>query len=306
MYFLSDEEKRLLLRKLLPEARQEEVHPELRGWNWADPPLAPVYEARLGLYEIAGQYCSTGRDVYLRRVLGVKTQPNRAMVEGLALHEVITALILGAKRAIYREGVEGCLQALEALAQPDGQVLAELADHIAAVEGLRDKVDILWKFEYYRVASRVQDVLARQPYIGPDSLAALALPVTVEQKLDGRFLGLSSHLSADAFVLSEPMVVDIKFGEPRDFHCLTTTGYGLVMESIYEFPVNVGCIVYVRFQGNRVLIEREFHRIDDELRAWFIEDRDERMRMVEEEIDPGLMEECYEQCPYWATCHGDV
>lgn len=305
MYFLSEEEKRLVLRKLLPEARRNEVYPELRGWNWTDPPLAPVYEARLGLYEIAGQYCSTGRDVYLRRVLKVKAQPNRAMLEGLVLHRAVAGLILEAKRAIYREGVEGCLEMLEALACPDDRVLGELASHLEETEGLRHKVEVLWKFEYHRVMSRVQDVLARQPYVGVDSLVALALPVTVEQKLDGRFLGLSAHLSADAFIFSEPMMMDIKFGQRRDFHRLATTGYSLVMESIYEYPINVGCVTHVKFQGERVLIERDFHRIDDELRSWFIEARDERMRIVEEEIDPGLMEECYEQCQYWQVCHAE-
>jgi CRISPR-associated protein Csa1 len=303
MYFLSKEERRLLLRKLLPEARRDGVHPELRGWSWAEPPLAPVYEARLGLYEIAGQYCSTGRDVYLRRVLRVKAPPNRAMLEGLVLHRAVAGLVLESKRAIYREGVEGCLRALEALGHPNGRVLGELACHLEEIEGLRRKVEALWEFEYHRVMSRVQDILARQPYVGVDSLVALALPVTVEQKLDGRFLGLSAHLSGDAFLFSEPMIMDIKFGQRRDFHRLTTTGYSLVMESIYEYPINVGCVVYVQFQGERVLIERDFHRIDDELRSWFIEDRDERMRMVEEEIDPGLMEECYGQCPYWQVCH---
>jgi len=242
--------------------------------------------------------------VYLRRILRVEGRPNRAMLEGLVLHRVVAGLILEAKRALYQEGAEGCLRALEALSCPDGRVLGELAGHLEEIEGLRNKVETLWQFEYHRVVSRVQEVLARQPHIGVDSLVALALPITVEQKLDGRFLGLSAHLSADAFAFSEPMIMDIKFGERQDFHRLTTTGYGLVMESIYEYPINVGCVVYVRFQGERVLIERDFHRIDDELRSWFIESRDERMRMVEEGIDPGRMEECYEQCPYWEGCHG--
>jgi CRISPR-associated protein Csa1 len=303
MYFLSQEERRLLLRKLLPEARRNEVYPELRGWKWTDPPLAPVYEARLGLYEIAGQYCSTGRDVYLRRVLKVKAPPNRAMIRGLVLHRAVAGLMLEAKRAIYREGVEECLRALEPLARPNDHVWGELAIHLQEEEELRHQVQILWDFEYHRVMSRVQDVLARQPHVGPDSLVALALPVTLEQKLDGRFLGLSAHLSADAFLFSEPMMMDMKFSRRRDFHRLTTTGYSLVMESIYEYPINVGCVVYVRFTGDRVVVERDFHPIDDELRSWFIEDRDERMHMVEEEIDPGLMAECYEHCPYWQACH---
>lgn len=298
MYFLSDEERRYVLRRLVPQARAHPVHPELRGWNWDRPPLAPIYDVRLGVYEIAGQYCDSGRDVYWRRVGKVQAPPNPAMVEGQVLHAVIAELVLNAKRTIYVHGTE-CIAALMALEVPE---LPEWVPEEVRAE-LREKVALLWAFEHRRVVVRVQDVLARQPHIGPDGLAALALPVVVEQKLDGRFLGLSSHLSVDAFAFSEPMIVDIKFGERRDFHRLTTTGYALVVESLYEYPIDLGCIVYPTFRGGRVYIERDFHLIDDELRQWFIEARDERMRLVAEEIDPGLARECYETCPYWSTCH---
>lgn len=302
MYFLSEEEKRLVLRKLFPQARERQVHPDLRGWNWAQPPLAPVYEARLGVFEIAGQYCPTGRDVYLRHVKGIRPLPNLPMIEGSVLHSLISAMILAAKQVIYNHGAE-CLVGLKALTRP-----AELEDEMTGLDdkerkALKAKLDILWDFEYHRIIARVQEVLTRQPYIGADALAMLALPVVVEQKLDGRFLGLSAHLSADAFVFSEPMMLDIKFGERRDFHRLATTGYALVMESLYEFPINVGCVVYPTFKGGRLVIERDFHLIDDELRQWFIEARDERMRLVEEEIDPGRATECYALCPYRAYCH---
>jgi len=300
MYFLAEEERRFVLRWLLPQARENEVHPELRGWNWHQPPLSPVYEARLGIFEVAGRYCPTGRDVYWRRVEGVKVPPNPAMVEGQVLHRAVAELVIAAKRVIYEKGVD-CLGGLQALAEVPVALLE--AEEVKKVEGLGEKVRLLWDFEHRRIMGRVEGILARQPYIGPDALVALALPVVVEQRLDGRFLGLSAHLAADAFVFSEPMIIDLKFGERRDFHRLATTGYALVMESLYEYPINVGCVVYVAFKGRRILIERDFHFIDDELRQWFIEERDMKMRMVEEGVDPGLAEECYEGCPYWGCCH---
>ena len=149
----------------------------------------------------------------------------------------------------------------------------------------------------------MEEVLAKQPYIGPDALVAAALPVTVEQKLDGSLLGLSSHLSADAFVFNEPMLVDLEFGRKEPFHRLATTGYALVLESLHEYPVNVGCLVYVQFRRGRVLVERDFHLIDDELRQRFVEARDEKARLVEEEIDPGRASECRASCPYHGWCH---
>jgi CRISPR-associated protein Csa1 len=301
MYFLAEEEKRLLLRKLLPQARDKGVVPELRGWNWDKPPLSPVYGVRLAMYEIAGKYCPTARDLYLRRVLGVKKPATVRMLEGSLLHQFLCDLIVQAKRTIYNHGTR-CLDELKRLTAPalDRPDVVGDAEQQSALE---QKVSALWEYEHSRIVTRVQEILARQPHVGVDALVALALPVTVEQRLDGGFLGLSAHLSADAFVFSEPMLVDLKFGARQDFHRLGTAGYALVMESLYEYPVNVGCVVYASFKDGGLQIQRDFHVIDDELRQWFIEERDEKMRMVEEEIDPGVAYDCPEYCSYWTECH---
>jgi CRISPR-associated protein Csa1 len=99
------------------------------------------------------------------------------------------------------------------------------------------------------------------------------------------------------------MVLDLKFGEPKKFHRLSTTGYALVMEAIHEYPINLGCIVYAEFKGDRLIVKKDIHIIDDELRQWFIEERDQKMRMIYEEIDPGLGN-CYDSCPYILQCRG--
>ncbi len=302
MYFLSEEEKRLLLRKLLPQARGKGVAEELRGWNWDKPPLSPIYGVKLGVFEVAGKYCPTGRDLYLRRVLGLKPVPSPAMAEGTVLHKVLCDMIVESKRIIYNHGPR-CLEALKSLpgpgrSFPQPEEITEERD-----AALDEKAARLWEFEHRRILSRVEEILTGQPYIGVDSLVALALPVTVEQRLDGSFLGLSSHMSVDAFIFSEPMIVDIKFGKPQNFHKLGTTGYALVMESLYEYPINVGCVVYVSFHGDNLSVKRDFHVIDDELRQWFIEERDERMRIVEEEIDPGFAESCPRTCFCWKECY---
>lgn len=304
MYFLSDEERRLLLRRLLPQARHTAVAEELRGWNWHQPPLAPIYEARLGVYEVAGQYCASGRDVYLRRVRAIQRPPNQAMREGICLHRVLVSIIVAAKRLIYTCAVPDLTSAVENLSLPQPVADAEGALGPQDAAQTEQRMHTLWRFEQRRILARIEEALARQPSLGPDALAALALPVLVEQRLDGVFLGLSSHLSADAFTLAEAMVLDVKFGRPQPFHRLSTTGYALVMESLYEYPINLGCTVYARFVDDRVVIERDFHVLSDELRTWFVEARDERARLVEEEVDPGLAAQCDASCPYTDVCHG--
>lgn len=303
MYFLNDEEKRTLLKGLLPRSRQTNIVEELRGWNWHQPPLSPPYEVKLGAYEIANSYCPTHRELYLRRVQKLKSQPSFAMFRGSFLHDVMVKEIVRAKKLIYKHGVNQYKEILNAIEKKQHYKVPE---HISLEE--KDKIilekesEIISLFETQRITSRIHDILVRQPYIGEDSLSNLALPVVVEQKINGSFLGMSSHLSVDAYTFSEPMVMDLKFGEPRKFHKIQTTAYALAMEAVYEFPVNLGCIVYAKIKDDRLLIEKDIHIIDEELRQWFIEERDEKMRLVEEEIDPG-MKDCTESCYFFPHCH---
>lgn len=310
VYFLSDDERKHLLKGLLPKTRQTEVADELRGWAWPQPPLEPVYPIRLALYEVANRYCPTGRDVYLRHVAGVKPETSVAMLQGTLFHTVVAAVLVEAKRLIYLHGVEGYRSILNDLTASIGspdlppeavKVLQRFPKEESASALARAR--ILRDFEVSRVIARLQDILVRQPYIGTDSLAALAIPVVLEQKVDGSFLGLSSQLSVDAYTFSEVMILDTKFARRRDFHRLTTTGYAMVCEALTEYPINIGSIVYGRFEGDRLLVEKDFHIIDDELRQWFIEERDSKARMVYEENDPGLSPDCSRACGFWTVCH---
>lgn len=310
MYFLAAEEQRYLMKSGFLKARELGIAEELRGWNWHRPPLESAYDVKLALYEIASQYCPTGRDVFLRRVERKEGKPGRAMVEGAALHSVVTGVILQAKQLVYSLGVgqyEEIIRRLREACNPEAplgprwQEEAERLPEERRAEFLR-KLRTARQFETDRVVGRLQDYLVRQPFIGPDSLVALALPVTVEHRLDGSYLGLSSQLNSDAYNFAEPMILDLKFGEPRPFHRLTTTGYALAMEAVYEFPVNFGCLVYVHFVGDRLRVTKDIHIISNELRQWFIEARDERQRMVAEELDPGKPDECPGWCQFYTVC----
>ncbi|SJZ90901.1 type I-A CRISPR-associated protein Cas4/Csa1 [Selenihalanaerobacter shriftii] len=305
MYFLTDEERQRLIRGLLPKSREIGISEDLRGWNWNQPPLEPIYDQKLALYEIAGKYCPTSRDLYLKKVEWVGTKWNEAMIEGSILHNTLAELLVAAKKLIYVHGVQGQAKIISKLKEPKFKYLEKRKDELSDsfYNNLKEKVKLMWEFEYNRLIFRMQELLSKQPYIGVDSLVNLTIPITVEQKLDGSFLGLSSYLSADAFNFSEPMILDLKFGKPRDFHNLTITGYALVMESIYSFPVSLGCIVYPEFKNGRLILKKDFQIIDDELRQWFIEERDEKMRIVYEKIDPGIAKDCYQSCPYYKECN---
>ncbi|WP_425059228.1 hypothetical protein SCACP_39050 [Sporomusa carbonis] len=305
MYFLNEIERKMFLKKMLPKARVLDVDDELRGWNWHQPPLAPAYEERLAVYEVSNTYCSTHRDLYVRRVLKTRINPNYFMISGKAFHQIVVSVIEHAKKLIYFHGptpqgrlTSALRQAFEISWPSEVNMLTEEQKN-----DLTNKGKCLAEYEQGRILARVEEVLTQQPYIGADALVHLTVPVVCEHKLDGRFLGLSQYLSADAFMMSDPMVMDIKFGSPRKFHRLSTTGYALAMEALYEMPVNLGCICYGEFKNGQLIVNRDMHLIDDELRQWFIESRDEKMRMIYEEIDPGLADDCQETCPAYEECH---
>lgn len=304
MYFLSGEESKWLLKHLIPKVREMGVAEELRGWNWHQAPLEPPYPAKLAVYEVAGKYCASGRDVFLRRVMGLDSAPGKAAVAGSIYHSAIAQVVQETKRLVFAHGPTGISEIRSRLSefiprfdyelknsrQPDNQVIATAKRLVA--------------FEVGRILARLEEVLSRQPYIAADSLATAALPITCEHKLDGSFLGLSSIVSCDAASFGSSVVFDIKFGRKRDFHRLSATGYALIMESLWDFPVDVGCTVYVDARGEVPTITRDLYAIDDELRQWFIDERDDKMRIVYEQMDPGVAEDCYEYCGFLGECQG--
>jgi CRISPR-associated protein Csa1 len=300
MFFASPDEQRYAQRALREEARRQPVADELRGWSWHQPPLKPVYAAPLAMEDMVGQGCPTGRDVFLQRVHDVHATPESSAPDAL-LHRVVADLFVQAKHLVYAHGVH-CMPHLERLANwppPD-------APHAVGANGvadpLRAETELLRAFETRRVLQRVEDVLAHHPRLGPDALAVLALPFSLDVALDGSYLGLSRHLCAAAVAFPEMLVLDLQFGPSQPFHRLLTTVYALVLESLFHTPVDVGCVVYARCEDGRVLVERDFHVIGDELRQTFIQERDDRMRAVAEELDPGLPEQCVPYCPFLSTC----
>jgi CRISPR-associated protein Csa1 len=283
MFMPTAEERKRLLRGTIPRARKLGVDDALRGWSWSAPPLLSPYEVPLGLAEVANAYCATGRDVYARRVLDAEPEPNRMMILGGSLHTTLRDWTVHAKKILYNHGAgnpEEAMQEIRAFPEPD------LPEARAIVSYEADAIEF-----------RLREALSQFSRIGTDALVTHVLPVTLGQMLDGSFLGLSRRLSTDLLNLGEPCILNIIFNdEKRDFHPLTLAGYALVLEAVYEFPVDVGVTVYASIQDGRLHIEREFTTLGDELRMEFIETRDEKQRMVADELDPGPCEGCEAWC----------
>ncbi len=314
IYILPGEVKRRMLRRYRRRSREIVVDERFRGWAWELSPIEPPYDYLLPLSEIAGRYCESMRDIYLRHVEKKRKPTTTNMIEGKLYHEAVALAIENAKRCLYTESVSDVNKVGDFLSQIkdriiDGMISGVKKPTLSDRGGhwdpgrVRENLDWIWNYETNQIVASIERILTIQPYIGLDALVNSAIPVVPEQKLDGRNLGLSSHLSADAFGV-EGVVLDIKTGRRRHFHRLATTGYAMVIESIYEYPVDIGCIVYCWLRdGLPPPIEYDVHTIDEPLRQELLEIRDDAMKLIYDQRDPGLPAQCYDDCPFWNECH---
>jgi CRISPR-associated protein Csa1 len=295
MYFLSDVDKKKLLGSILPLARSTGVSEELRGWNWNNPPLKPAYDERIPMYSVCSKYCPTSRDVFLGRVLKVQPKMNERVLQGVALHRVVSTAL---NAFLDGQGVDFDLWYDKILKA------AGIADQPNRIHDAASKV---WSFTVASCNNEVQNRTSEQPHASKRDILATALPFLVEHKVTGELLGLSGLLSVDCYDYLRGVVFDLKFSqEERDWYRLAPTGYAMVLESVYEVPVDVGCAIYAWFQAGELRLRRDLFFINDDLRSWWVEERDEKIRMVAQRKEPSIASKCYEDCIYWEVCRGEA
>lgn len=94
--------------------------------------------------------------------------------------------------------------------------------------------------------------------------------------------------------------------EPQEWHRLAPVGYALVFESVHEIPIDICCIVYLDVVNSRVIVNKDLFFTSDELRNWWVEERDRKLEIVAERKDPGkpTSAQCPKDCVYYQTCYG--
>lgn len=288
------------------------INEELRGWSFEEPPVQPPGEAHLlSVSELAGRYCRSLRDIYLRRVLKVGPPPSVKLVRGLAFHVVCHRLLFEVKRLIFEEfqGVTG-FRVVEKLL-PRAEVVAEEAleyaeKRVARLNNgersmLKTETVSLYRFLVIQAAAKIDIALSKYPHATSDSIISVAVPPVVERKVDGSLVGLSRELSVDIYTPYNA-VADLKTGEVRDFHPLTIAGYALALEAEENIPVDYGMIIYLKVTGRAPVFRLKCFVVGDELRREFLELRDEAYELLTLGRDPGKPSRCPGYCPYYKVC----
>jgi len=282
--------RRLMLRsirRLYAWSRVDPVDEELRGWNWDKPPLKPRAYFELGVSEIASKYCETRRDIWLRRKLGVRAAASEPLLRGRLLHEAVSLAISEVSRLV-------------ALGWSPWDVYeAVKSKWRRLVEGVDRSY---WRLVEHAYKYTVMILLGEVAY--EDSVrSGRSQPVVISEfRVDGQNLGLSPSLSVDV-VTEGGVIVDFKYGSPRDFHKLSLAGYALALEAEYEVPYDYGLLVYINDSNGDLKVSYKPVYVNSHLRRWFIEERDNIIDMLLEGREPPVDPQCYAGCPYYKVCH---
>lgn len=321
MHYVLNEGLEGVIEPSVKSVERNPISEEWRGWNYYNQNLrTEVDDVKLPIYAVAAKYCSSGRDVYLRFVKRLRPEVSEAMIEGILYHSILSEIVENSRKYIFSRDLDGKFNIGQFLFFRGKEVIDRLLKGEDVRQGLKKgtmkqkdlvetkaNLEKLWSYEATLIQATVSFYISKHPYINKDSLSTRAMPIVVEQKLDGSKLGLSSNLSADAVHLpGRTIVLDVKTGRKKDFHRLTTTGYALVLESIEKRPVDVGVITYPTFNKNRSVpsIEMDVHPISDKLRRQFIEERNKKLKIVAEKTDP-LHEDGKEWCAGCALFRND-
>ena len=295
MFFLSEIDHKKLINQILPKARKVGVSEELRGWSWYKTPLKPYYEnTKIPMYSVCSKYCPTNRDVFVNIVKGARGILSKRVIQGVAIHETV--------RTAINTFIEGRTTTFESWY--DGIVTSKGIISIDLT--IKERSRSAWRLTWATCESKFRDSSSRQPYASKRDIMATALPFLIEHRITGELLGLSELLKIDCFDYLRDIVFDIKVSdESLDWFRLYPTGYALVLESVYEVPVDVGCIIYVKFKDNDLILEKDLFFINDDIRSWWIEERDEKLKIISQKMDPGLPSICREDCIYYNYCRGE-
>lgn len=294
LYFLSEVDQKKIVGRILPSARSAGVSEDLRGWSWNRSPMKPMYDEKVPMYSVCSKYCPTGRDVFLDRILKVSPQPNESVILGGAVHKVVGAVLNA-----YLDG-----QAMDFDKWYDEALRVRNVTNV--LQPVRERSRLAWEHVTKNCESQYSNRASEQPYASRRDVLATAVPFLVEHKVSGELLGLSGLLSVDCYDYLRGVVFDLKVSqEERDWYRLAPTGYAIVLESVYEVPVDVGCVSYVWFQGGGLRIRRDIFFINDDLRSWWLEERDAKLDMVAQRKEPSVAGKCYEDCIYYGTCRGE-
>jgi CRISPR-associated protein, Csa1 family len=282
------------------------IDDELRGWNWKNPPLISPFSKLINVSDLAGIECKTHRFGYVKYVLKIKGEENKLLQVGALTHRLYSLAYQNCKLIVYLYFPKNGQEFYDKFIEKKQEIYKEAERYYALGSDSKKIVDIIWNYAAHSFASSYDKIMIQSKHLNPDSVVGIISPVITEFPLDGSLLGFNRSVRIDGYVYPN-LLIEIKTGELRSTAELGLACYSLIFESIYHIPIDAGLLLNVVFENDfsSFKVYEKNIIISESLRTRLIEERDEFIKIVENEIDPGLPEFCDPKCPYLKFCKNE-
>lgn len=313
------------IRKLQDE--RDHVSPiTLRGWETSSKEIIVPSElagVNLSVGDIAGGYCPTNRDLFLRKIKGKRQPPTWGRYQGRKIHQ--TYEVLNREIQNYTLNNENGLDAFDMVKHCDDNI-PKLLDSIMSdfkeeakrmqpkptnleVESFEKELTKIVRFESRLAGSMLDSVVATSFDVKMGSELADLFPLQVmEPSLNAPPLGFSPGVKPDFLIQTGSRFIgDIKTGPPKEFHRLTVAAYALAYEYKKQEPMDFGIVFRVNTSPSRSVPDyrnTEFFVISDKYRKAVAEVRNAKFQILKSGKDPGESSDASlcSDCPYYPGC----
>ncbi|MCF2137562.1 MAG: type I-A CRISPR-associated protein Cas4/Csa1 [Candidatus Thorarchaeota archaeon] len=311
MFLLSSQFKHKLQRRRLEGTNSvSRVDERLRGGAWRVYPLRTSDPITIPVSDISERYCETMRNIFIRHVMGIEPTITGNEYDNFVVNEVITRAYEYAKRELYNRGAMKGIELKDRLDLYYNEIIDSLKSYDwneeESLDTRLDWIRAVWNKITDQIESAIDNVLEEQPQVGADALVNAALPIIISDHFAGIQMGLTESFSSYIW-MPEHAVINLRMGKKRLYHRLATVASAIFAEKLYDCPIDIGCIVYAKFNGTEDFkIKYETFNIGDLSRREFIDIRNKALHIIRQREDPGIATFCLSECPYYHVCHGTI
>jgi CRISPR/Cas system-associated exonuclease Cas4 (RecB family) len=264
----------------------------------------------LSIGNITSRICPTGRDIYYRK----GPNPIRGRDESTTWGRETGNLIEQYYYNILPRGIKTHKQKYTSTKkQADKHSIRffetkqEKLNEIIELEKTSNKQegDTEWLVKILNQSARSEFAIKILNKISYDPFNIDTRDVQIKPQLHPSLEEIGIAPSEPDFIIPKHKIIgDIKSGENfEDYFLLTCTGYALAYENEFQTDINWGVIYFVPKHTTseyvKVLTYPQVHffPIDEKLREWFLEKRDEAYSIISKKDAPGFPKKLV-QCPY--------
>jgi len=299
---------------------KEKISPELRGDEWTDVPVPEHLQLDLAFNEIAYNYCSTGRYLYLDKI---ELKPNNTNFQREFGKSIDSALLEILKSSIkhMNENKTKDFDILNYLNAEKVLILEKIGKEIISKENFisikqyKEILSISDKIISYEIANIVSGVsyqISSVPTIKNTTIQQMVMPLVIEPEISTSNMGFSNLMTPDFFYPNEKAIGDFKsfkYDKNDQAYKIAMAGYALAYEATKREEVDLGFILHLDSTDKKSspIYHLDVFVISDNLRRLFIQKRNKLLNLISAGLQgmverPKLPPVCPRSCPYLEVC----